>query len=472
MKVLLINPAAERTLLANNPAIIDEERGLNPPLGLLYVAAYLQKHSDHEITVLDAQAEPMNSAALEQFIRKAGPDIVGLTAMTFTLLDVLNIVRIVKAVDYNIRIVLGGPHPWLYPDLTITLEGIDFLVMGEGEMTFLELVNNIDDKDKLREVEGLVFKDHGEIVRTKPRLLNENLDILPYPARHLTDIKKYSSLLARRSPVTTMITSRGCPYRCSFCARPHLGKVFRARSAANVVDEMQECLNLGIKEIFIYDDTFSVNRDRVREICREIIKRRLDVIFDIRTRIDNVDDELLRLLKEAHCERIHYGIESGSDRILKILKKGITIEQIEEVVRKTREAGIAILAYFMIGSPGEAREDVMNTIEFARKIDPDFAHFTIFCFFPETELYRTALEEGVIASDYWNEFARNPGPGFNPPYSTASLSEKELKDLLVYAYKSFYERPSFIVSRLAKIRSFGELKRKIKAGLKVMGMKS
>ena len=240
MKILLINPPSENELLGNNPSIIEEERGYNPPLGILYIAGYLEKHTNFGVEVIDTQAEEIGYDRLKDVIRAKLPDVVGITAMTFTLIDVIKVINLIKSIRPEIKIVLGGPHVHIYPEETINIRGVDFLVLGEGEVTFKELVENIDNPARLSTIPGLVFKENGRVINTGARPLNEDLDSLPFPARHLTPVQKYSSLMARRIPITTMFTSRGCPYRCTFCDRPHLGKNFRARSAMNVVDEMEE----------------------------------------------------------------------------------------------------------------------------------------------------------------------------------------------------------------------------------------
>ncbi len=470
MKVLLLNPPAEHELIANDPEICKQEGGLYPPLGILYVAAYAEKHSGHKIELLDALAERLSYDNLGQKIKEIGPDVVGITTMSFTIIDVLKSIEVIRRELPHVKIVLGGPHVHLYPEETINLKGVDYLVLGEGELAFKELLDAIERKISMHEVKGIVFKKDGRIINTGPRELIDNLDELPFPARHLTHIGRYYSLMAKRTPITTMFTSRGCPYRCIFCDRPHLGKKFRARSPKNVVDEMEQGVNMGIKEFFIYDDTFTIDRKRVFDICAEIKNRRLDIGWDIRARVNNVDSQMLKALKAAGCERVHFGVESGNTEILKILKKDITLEKAREAFKETKKAGLDILAYFMIGSPGETKKEIQDTISFAKSLSPDYAHFTILTPFPGTEVYKLALSKGIYKEDHWRAFALNPKPGFEPKYWEENFTRDELKGLLADVYKSFYVRPGYIARGMLKIRSFGELKRKLKAGLKVIGM--
>jgi radical SAM superfamily enzyme YgiQ (UPF0313 family) len=467
MKVLLIYPPAENVIMSGLPPLVDEEAGFYPPLGILYVAAYAERNTTHKIEILDTQVERMNYAAIEREIERRKPDIVGIQTMTFTLVDVILTAKVVKKVNKEIKIVLGGPHVSIYPDETIAIPEVDYLVLGEGEVTFTELIQNIENTQELERIKGLVFKEGERIINTGSRELIDTLDTIPFPARHLTPYQEYYSLLSKQSPVTTMITSRGCPYKCIFCDRPHLGKRFRARSARNVVDEMAECVEMGIKEFFLYDDTFSIDRQRARDVCDEILSRGLDISWDIRTRVDNVNQELLEKLKEAGCRRIHYGVESGNAEILKVLRKGITIEQVKEAFKMTKEAGITTLAYFMIGSPRETKSQILETIEFAKKLNPDFAHFTITTPFPATPLYYMGLKEGQLKNDYWKEFAKNPMKDFVPELWEENLSREQLIELVKYAYKSFYTRPRYILKEMLGVRSLDEFKRKARAGLRV-----
>jgi len=473
MRILLINPPRDNEILADNPAFIDEERGFNPPLSILYLAGYLKKHSQHQVFALDAQVENLDyNDRFRQKIEAVNPSLIGITVMTFTLVDVLKTIDLIKQAEKNLNkkiiIVLGGPHVHLFPQETINLENVDFIIKGEGEIPFLNLLEALEGRGELDSIKGLVYKKEKEIIDNPIGDFIKNLDELPFPDREILPIKKYNSLLSGDKVVTTMFTSRGCPYRCAFCDRPHLGKKFRARSAQNVVDEMQECLSLGIDEILVYDDTFTVDRQRTINVCDEIIERGLKPIWDIRARVDTVDQEVLKKLKQAGCQRIHFGVEAGTEKILKILNKGITLKQVEKAFGWSKKAGIETLAYFMIGSPTETKEDILETIRFAKKLKPDYIHTTILTPYPATEIYQRALAEGVIKNDYWREFARRPEKGVVTQYWEKQLSREELFSLLDRFYKEFYRRPSFIFKELVKIDSFNDLKKKIKIGLKII----
>ncbi|MBS1266382.1 MAG: Ribosomal protein S12 methylthiotransferase RimO [Candidatus Woesearchaeota archaeon] len=467
MKILLINPPLDNMLDTEVPSVVTQERGHNPPIGLLYVAASLEK-ANFDVKVIDAQAEELSYEGLKQRMKKLDPDVVGLSVTTFTLIDGLITARIAKQINPNVKVVFGGSHCHIYPIQTIEFDEVDFLILGEAEKPIVKLVKNINRSNKLKNVDNLIYKKDGKVKQNPWKGYEEDLDNLPFPARHLTNHKLYSSLLAKRSPVTTMITSRGCPYNCLFCNRPNMGKLFRARSPKNVVDEMVQCVDMGINEFLIYDDTFTIDRKRVMGIADEIRKRNLDIGWDIRARINTIDLAMLQKIKKAGCERIHYGVEAGNQKILNILRKGITIKQAERVFDITKKTKISTLAYFMIGNPKETHNTVMQTINFAKKLDPDYIHFSITTPFPATDLYTMALKEKIIKKDVWLEFATNPDKNFVPPLYEENINREELISYLRLAYKSFYTRPSYILKQVAKIRSGGEFKRKIKAGLKVL----
>ncbi len=473
-RVLLINPPRFGELIGKNPAIVEKHRGFNPPLGILSLAGYLENHSSFELELLDAQPKGYTYPQLEEVLqaRKAA-DVVGITAMTFTLIDVFKTVRLVRKVMPQAKIVLGGPHVHLYPDETIRHPEVDFLLQGEGEIAFLQLLNNLDHPDAWPQIKGLVYKNaDGAIVNNGIAPATENLDKLGMPARHLLNVTDYTSLLGRDNVITTMFTSRGCPYRCTFCDRPYSPVLsgFRWRSAAHVADEMEICLSLGIREAFIYDDTFTVRRDRVMELCDEIERRKIKFRWDVRAHVNTMTPELIRRMKHAGCDRVHYGVECGNDRMIKVIKKNTTVAKIREVVAQTKAAGMEVLCYFIIGQQTETASDIADSITLARELDPNYVHFTIFCPYPGTEIYFEGLKSGVIREDVWRKFSENPRDGFELPVWEENFTRHELREMLVKCYKSFYLRPRYIARNLLRIRRFGELKRKLRAGWSVVGM--
>ena len=474
MKLLFVNPPRFHELVGKNPSVIEHNRGYNPPLGVLALATSVKKFvgDKHSVEVLDCQPRQLSYDQLDSYFQENTFDMVGITAMTFTLIDVIMTAELIKKYNPNCKIILGGPHVHIYPEETINLNCVDYLIQGEGEFAVLELLEALEGKRGVDSVSGIVYKDNGTFVDKGIAPKIEDLDQIPYPDRRFLPIEHYGSLLGRSNLITTMFTSRGCPYKCTFCDRPMSPTIsgFRWRSAKNVVDEMEECADLGISEILIYDDTFSVRKDRVLEICDEILARQLKVTWDVRAHVNTVNADLLKMMKRAGCDRIHYGVESGNDRMLKVIKKNSTIKKVKKAFVETREAGIEALAYFMVGQQTETKEDILDTMRLSKELKPDYCHFTIFCPYPATEIYHTGLEKGFIKQDVWRDFASNPRPGFQLPVWEENFTREELYEWVVKCYKNFYSRPSYMFRRLLRIRRFGELKRKAKAGVSVLMM--
>ncbi len=471
MKILLIQPPDSHIITTNVPAVVDEETGLYPPLGLLYVAAFAETNTSHSVEILDCLAERIEHERIADTIRERKPDLVGIQAMTFTLIDAVLTAKAVKEANPSIPVLLGGPHVYIYPEETLSIPQVDYILRGEAEETFSQFLETLDSGGDFLLIPGLGYKQNGEIrLNPLPPLLSD-LDRLPLPARHLVPQERYYSVLAKATPITTMMTSRGCPMRCIFCDRPHLGKTFRYRSAESVVREMELCANSGIKEIFVYDDTFSIRKDRVLEVCRFIQEKRLKIHWDIRAHVNTMDEKVLDALAEAGCIRIHYGVESGNPDILRILRKGIDLKHTERVFRMTRERGIATLAYFMIGNPTETVDQIEDTFRFARKLNPDYAHIAITTPFPATELYRLGLETGLYERDFWRDFACDPRPGFVPRVWDEILTREELIALMQRGYRRFYMRPGYLARRVIAVRSWDEFLRKAKAGFRLLRMK-
>lgn len=467
MNALLINPRTDDMITTEVPGYVSKEVGRFPPLGLLYVAGYLLSEGRHEVAVIDMPAEDIGYDTLAERLKRECPDVVGITGTTHNLVEIKRAVECVKAAVPQVHMCLGGPHVEAYPREAAELPGVDSALRGEGEVAFAALLDVLQTGGSLEAVPGLCYIRNGETVIGEPAAAPGDLDILPLPARGLVDAQNYYYVLGKRSTFTTLLSSRGCPYRCIFCSTPR-GE-YRMRSPAGIVDEMESCLEAGAEEIHFIDDTFNARRGRLGEISREILERGLRVKWSFRGRADTLDREELALAARAGCERMHLGVETGSDQGLAILRKGITTAEVKNGLAWARECGITTVAYFIIGCPHEkTRSDVMQSIDFACRAGPDFALFNILTVYPHTELHDMAVEKGLIDKNHWLDFVRDPRPDFQMRFWEESFNREELMDLLRTAYRKFYLRPSLIWKNLKSLGSVGELRHKAAAGLSIL----
>jgi len=450
--------------------VLEKHRGSNPPLGILFIAAVLER-AGHDVRVIDSQVENHSYEKLEKLIEQADYELLGLTVMTFSLIDSIKVSKISKYLNPNIPIVWGGPHTHIFDAETAKFDEVDYVVKGEGENAILDLISYLKKEQSWDSVMG-VGRFLGEKYELNgPAEAVEDLDSLPFVARHLTPIEKYGSILARGKTVTTIFTSRGCPYKCAFCDRPQLRPNFRPRSAKSVVDEIEHCTRMGIDEFIFYDDTFTVDKKRVHDICSDIIKRGLNIYWDCRTSVNAVDRDLIFHMVEAGCVGIHYGVEAGTAKIQKVINKNLKLEKVDKVFTMTREAGIKSMAYFIIGNPTETKEDIQEGFKFLKKIDPDFVHLTCLIPFPATQVYIQGLTDGIIKYDYWKEFATNPHSDFATPHWPEIFTREEIDALIIHGYRAFYLRPRYVLRRIQQIRSLPELINNIRFGLGLLWMK-
>jgi radical SAM superfamily enzyme YgiQ (UPF0313 family) len=463
MNITLVFPPFIKSIRTTVPQFVDEHEGCFPPLGIMYIASYLKKYgSGDNIQLIDAALEKLDHADIAHKAAAFGSDIVGISCWTFSLIDTLLVASEVKKLSPKTVVVLGGPHINIYPEETLGKEQVDFAVTNDGEKPFCELVAQLKGKRDFGNVPNLFYKQGGKILKSECEHIEENLDRLPFPERGLTDINKYYSLMDTVNPVTTMITSRGCPFNCHFCLKQNTG--WRHRSMANIMLEMRECVDRGIRNFFIFDETFTVNKKRILELCNEIIKEKLNIVWSCRARVDTVDEEIIRTMKKAGCMRISFGVESGNPEVLKMLNKQIAIAQVEKVFALVKKERMVSLADFMVACPKEGPKESAETIQLALRLDPDYAQFTLFTLLPETKLYETGLETGVVKGDVWLEYARNPTQDFKPPIWNLYTEENAVK-LLNNAYRAFYLRPKFVFRRLLSIRSASQALNYVTAGL-------
>lgn len=441
MRILLINPSGRNMLIGNNPAFIDQTRGCNFPIGLGYLASYLLQYTNHYVRIFDCQVEQ----DLDFQLAFGNYDLVGISATSFVMKEVVEIVNKVRRFSKGTKVVLGGVHPTLYPNETLNLS-VDYVIQGEGENVLPELIDTFFKTDQR------IFK--GE--------LENNLDNLPFPLR--TNISSYNSIFSDKLS-TIIITSRGCPYQCRFCWRPVFGKHVRFRSYQNIVDELSYCRSRGIRDFMFYDDTFTIDKPRLVNLCNEVNKRKLKIRFDIRSRVDTIDKNILTKLKQIGLVQIHLGVESGSQLVLNRMQKGITLQQIEKAFLLCKKLRIKTLAYIMIGCPDETEDDIGETIKLVNKIKPDYLHATIFTLMPGSAFYQEWLERGN--NDVWRNYATDPCKDFTPPI-WGDIDRERLEVILDTIYRRFYLRSFYLAKRLAEVRSLNKFKKYIKAGVRLL----
>ncbi len=463
MKICLIFPPLRDAVKSMMIQVEDSESGgigFKPPLGILYIAGYLKSHQPrHEVMLIDAQVERLDISGVVARALNFSPDIIGITAWTDFWCSTHRIIAGLRKALPSAHICVGGPHADIYPDITLNHSDADSVILGDGELPFSLLVERLEQKRPLKDMPFLYTKESSKPLYEYH--VHKDLNELSYPDRRLLPYKKYYSIIGKEAYATTMITSRGCPYRCVFCKLNFQKPA--CRSAENVVSEFEEILKLGISDVEIYDDTFTWSRQRVIDICEKLLERDLKVTWAIRDRVNKVDDKLLDLMYRAGCRRIHYGIESGLDKTLVRIKKNITADQASDAVKMAKAHGFEVLAYFMLGLPGETEDDMRSTIDFALKLKPDYATFNVAVPYPCTEMYDTALKDGIIPQDYWSEFAKRPTPNFVIPHFYEEFLDKaDLFKMRNFAIRSFYFRPSLIFNELKKIKSPKELGRKFR----------
>jgi radical SAM superfamily enzyme YgiQ (UPF0313 family) len=410
--------------------------------------------------IIDSFTENLNHKETVKKIKKFKSDIVGISCLTPSVESSFSIAREIKKNNKDVKVVFGNLHASLFAEDILKKNIADIIVHGEGEYTFLEVVKTLEKKGNLKDVKSISFKKNNKIINTPKKPLLKNLDELPYPAWELFPYKQYGFLpfVTIKKPALSVLASRGCPFHCKFCALGYMGIGVRKRSVKNIVDEIEYLINnFNVKMIGFVDPLFPSTKKYGLDFCNEMISRGLNkkISWICETRVDCVDKELLKKMKEAGCARILFGIESGVQELLDNVNKGFTIEQVKRAVKLTKEVGITTVGFFMLGLPGETKKLSEKTIKFSKEIGLDFAKFAITVPLPGCELYEELVEQGKLDKKNWEMFTT-----FNPnskklPYIPKGMTGKELIELQKKGNFGFYMRPSAIFNLIFKVRTVG-----------------
>lgn len=435
MKVLFVNPPQTASKYKFMGVIA-------PPLGIAYMAGVLQENNI-DVEILDASAEDMDFKDVEKELLKRKPDLVALTALTPTIGRALETAQVVKETLPDSIVVMGGYHPTFNFIETLEDENVDIVIRGEGEYIMLNLVQALENQSSLHDVKGIVFEDKNskEIVVNPEAPLIQDLDELPFPALNLLPMKKYR-LLDMDTHMTTMITTRGCPMQCSFCSSAAMhGKKIRERSIENIVDEIEYLkTNYDIDTIAFMDDTFTLKKRKVMAICDEILKRNIEIMWGCTSRVDTLDEKLLKKMKEAGCITIFIGVESADQQQLDNMCKNTTIAKIENAFKIARKLKIRTIASVALGMPGDTKEIMNKTVKFVHKLKPNYAIYSLATPYPGTRFYKEAFEKNLIKIKDWSKYTL-----ITPILETIDCSLNDMRKIQAKAFMKFYLRPHYII---------------------------
>ncbi len=452
-KALLINPPTGNYIRDDRcQAPVKYLAVLRMPIDLAYMASTL-KQEKIICKIKDYPAEKQNIQDFIKDLKDFQPDMLILSVTTPTLLKDLEILSYSKKILPNIKTIIKGAHVTVKDRETFDLcKDLDIIIRGECEIAAKEIAKELNKKNpNLKKIKGITFRQKGKIIRNENRPPLENLDILPFPARDLLNNDLYIRPDIRKTQ-TTIQTNRGCPATCTFClVKVVSGRKILSRTPKNIVDEIEECVKkYNIKNFYFRADTFTWNKEWMIEVCKEIIKRKLNINWCSNSRVNTLDEERIKWMKKSGCWMLGLGIESGNREILKKMKKGITLEQTEKAVRLCKKYKIKIFAFFVIGYPYDDEKTINDTIKFAKKLNCDFTEFNTCYPYPGTEVYEIGLNKLFKEKDLFEKNQYEAGiPTFN-------LNSQQVTRLRDKAEKSFILRPSYILRTLRNIKSFKE----------------
>jgi len=419
-----------------------------PPLGLAYLAAVAEEQG-WKVRIIDGLTEGLSMQDIAGIIRSLQPEVAGITATTPAIYDAYEIARIVKEHSPNSLVLLGGPHAtFMAYEVLEECPYIDVVVRGEAEETLKEILERIERGGDLSEVAGITYRAGDRIKENPSRGLIDDLDSLPIPAYNLLPMGKY---VVDRVRYAAIVTSRGCPYGCIFCSSSlQFGKRWRAHSPERVLEELMILrYDYGAREIEFLDDTFTLKMSRAEEISRMIVSEGLDISWSASSRVNTFSRSLGEAMRRAGAHTIYFGIESGSDKTLRLIGKGITRRQAMDAVKAARNSGLNALGSFIIGFPHEGEEDIRATIRFADKVGVDLAQFTIATPYPGTRLWEMAVKENLLLTRNWRKFTT-----LDVVMRSLYLTPERIKKLLLWAYITFYLNPRRVLRDIIVNRCF------------------
>ncbi|UCE96190.1 MAG: radical SAM protein [Candidatus Bathyarchaeota archaeon] len=451
MKFAFISPGANQELsLTEKSKVV----GSWPPLGILYIATLL-KDEGVEVSVLDQAAEGYSIVQTAKWVERQDPDILGFSALASSGKTAARIAQKVREINPDITTVFGNYYSTFNDQrILTTYPQTDIIVRGEGEETTKELVKSLEKNHSLKKVKGITFREKNKIITTPDRPLIKDIDTLPIPDRALLKTEYHSTLIgAIGAPkkFTTLLSSRGCPYRCKFCGCQKIAHgTWRPRSVEKTFEELQMLASEGYRQFLFVDDSLTINQKRIIKLCRKISKERLDVEWICEGRVNHSSYELMRSMVKAGCKIIYFGIESSCQRILDYYQKQITPQQSRTAVKTARKAGMDIIVgSFIIGAPGETRQEIEKTLKFAQEIHLDVPQYNILGVFPGMPLWDEFREKGYLTEEQEEQHWEMGVAVANIHPDTVSY--EEIKELIRHYYRQFFvRRPNFFLEQIAR----------------------
>lgn len=455
MRILLINPriSGERRY-----SKFSDVGSYLPPYGLLTLGAILEKNG-FIVKIVDADRRiPLSLDEVVKTIRRFSPHAIGMTAYSIASDKIPIIAKKIKE-NFNVPIVVGGPHVTTFAEDLAQCPFIDFLVVGEGEITSVELFRAIKRNSGYKDIKGIIYRENDSIIKNPPREFIKDLDILPFPALHLIDnIEEYAPtpLMYKKRPCFMLTTSRGCPFQCIFC-NPIWSRRYRANSAEYVVELMEYCVKKhGFREIMFYEDTFCLDKERIFKICKLLRQRNIKVIWSCSSHVNSLTKEMLFEMKKAGCWLISIGIESGNQGVIDFVKKGLKLERVRQVADWAEQAGIQLRGNFILGHPIDTKKTIKQTIDFAKSLPLHTISVTILQLLPGSEVRKIAHKYGTV--DY--DLTLGTGyPGDHLSFVPFGLTKEYLKSSQKKAYREFFLRPRQIWRLIRSIDSWEDIRK-------------